>query len=282
MATEALLLYIFRTRAFALTEESLMSYSPTGTLRKAALGIAAAAFATGASALPAFTFSPGAVGLAGASFTGDNLIVSDYATVLLDGSGGFTETGFLSIGSAQLVGSTFTPGGLNSTYGMYIGFSGAGTTTPGNPSAVPTSGSFTSLNFTLYGYNGSATFGFSGNTPTETASGEVVLATGSLTSGGVSTIPGGGSFSPAASALVTFNPVATGFFTNPVPFYSGSFASFVNSPSQVEPFAGGFRIRQGGGSFNFVTTPIPEPSTYALLLAGLAVVGTVARRRKIV
>ena len=259
-----------------------MSYLPTGTLRKAALGIAAAALATGASALPAFTFSPGAVGLAGASFTGDNLIVSDYATVMLNGSGGFTETGFLSIGSAQLVGSTFTPGGLNSTYGMYIAFSGAGTTNLGDPSAVPTSGSFTSLNFTLYGYNGSATFGFNGNTPTETANGEIVLATGSLVSGGVSTIPGGGSFSPAASALVTFNPVAAGFFANPVPFYSGSFASFVNSPSQVEPFAGGFRIRQGGGSFNFVTTPIPEPGTYALLLAGLAVVGTVARRRKIV
>ena len=131
-----------------------MSYLPSGALRKAALGIAAAALATGASALPAFTFSPGAVGLAGASFTGDNLIVSDYASVVLDGLGGFTETGFLSIGSAQLVGSTFTPGGLTSTYGMYIAFSGAGTTTVGNPSAVPTSGTFTSLNFTLFGYNG--------------------------------------------------------------------------------------------------------------------------------
>ncbi|MBC8056875.1 MAG: flocculation-associated PEP-CTERM protein PepA [Rhizobiales bacterium] len=258
-----------------------MSHAPVSTLRNAALGIAAAALASGASAaLPPFTFAPGAVGLAGGSFTGDNLIVSDYAAVVFDGVGGFSETGLLSVSAAQLGDTTFTPTGLNSTYGMYIAFSGTGTTTLGDPSVTPTTGSFTTLNYTLYGYNGTASFGFTGNTPTETAIGEVVLATGSLVSGGVSTIPGGGSFSPAASALVSFNTVAGAFFTAPVPFYTGSFSSFVNSPSQVEPFTGGFRIRQGGGSFNFVTTPIPEPSTYALLLAGLAVVGAVAKRRR--
>jgi hypothetical protein len=259
-----------------------MTHVPIGALRKAALAAAAAAFAAGASAAtPPFTFTPAAAGLAGTSFTGDNLLISDYSTVIFDGSGGFSETGFLSVTSAQLGGSTFTPTGLNSTYGMYIAFSGTGTTSPGDPSSVATTGSFTTLNYTLYGYNGTASFGFAGNTPTETATGEVVLATGSLMSGGVATIPGGGSFTPSATAMVSFNTVASGFFTSPVPFYNGSFAAFVNTPSQVEPFAGGFRIRQGGGAFNFVT-PVPEPGTYALLLAGLAVVGTVAKRRKVV
>ena len=60
-------------------------------------------------------------------------------------------------------------------------------------------------------------------------------------------------------------------------------SSFINSPSQVLPlsggFAGGFRITQGGGSVNF-TSPIPEPETYALFLAGLAAVGWTVRRRR--
>lgn len=35
-----------------------------------------------------------------------------------------------------------------------------------------------------------------------------------------------------------------------------------------------------GGSESFVTTPVPEPETYAMLLAGLGLMGFVARRRR--
>ena len=45
------------------------------------------------------------------------------------------------------------------------------------------------------------------------------------------------------------------------------------------PFANGFRIRQGGGSINFISA-VPEPGTFGLLLSGLAVVGFIARRRQ--
>lgn len=37
---------------------------------------------------------------------------------------------------------------------------------------------------------------------------------------------------------------------------------------------------QGGGSESLVTTPIPEPETYAMLLAGLGLLGFEARRRR--
>lgn len=264
-----------------------MSQSLTAHLRRTAVTLAAAAACASASAqLPQFSLAPGAIGLNGASFTGDNVLISDYSTIRLDGAGGFTDSGFLSVSAIQLGGNTFTPTGLNSTYGLYFAFSGAGTTSLGNPSTTNTSGNFSSLDFTLYGYNGTASFGFdASNNPTTTAPTTTVLATGSLVpgTGSVSTMVGAGKFVPTAAATLTFQTAAASnaFFSDPTPFYDLAFAAFTNTTSQVTPFVGGFRIEQGGGAFNFAATPpIPEPETYALMLAGLAAVGFVARRRR--
>ncbi len=269
---------------------TLTSYPKASTrplLQRTAVAVALAALCATASALPVFTLNPAGAALAGTAFTADNILISDYATVRFGAGNTFTETGFLSISGAQLGGVTLVPGGLNSTYGMYIKFTGTGNTGAGDPSLVGTSGTFTTLNYTLYGYNGSATFGFdAGNNPTETAAGEVTLATGSLISGTVSTAPaGGGDFTPSAAAKLTFATVAsTSFFVAPVPFYNIALSSFTNTVSQVTRFTdtqgSGFKISQGGGSFNFVAAPIPEPETYALMLAGLCAVGFMARRRQ--
>ena len=251
-----------------------------------ALAIAAVCGSAVAAPLPTFTFDPAAVGLVGVTFTGDNLLISDFSTVTFGAGNTFTDTGYLAVSSAQLAGATFTPTGLNSTYGMYFAFTGTGTLTAGgNPATAPTLGSFSTLTYTLYGYNGAASFGFSGNTPTETASGEMVLATGSLINGRVSTVPTGNgtTFVPSAFADLSFNAAAdkAGFFKSPSPFYNLALTAFTNTTSQVEAFDGGFRIRQGGGSVNFGMTPaIPEPQTYLLMLAGLSAVGFVVRRRR--
>lgn len=249
------------------------SRAPQQLLKRTAVAVAIAAACSSAFALEPFTLSPAASGLAGANVTADNILVSDFSTVMFDGSGGFTETGFLSVSAFQLGGATLAMPALNSTYGLYFAFDGAGT-------ATGTTGTFTSLNYTLYGYNGTASFGFSGNTPTETATGEVTLATGTLIDGGI--FSGAGGFT-GAGANLTFAvaPGAESFFVSPSPFYDIAIASFINSPSQIEAFDGGFRIRQGGGSVNFAMTPaVPEPETYALMLAGLGAVGFVARRRR--
>jgi PEP-CTERM motif len=266
-----------------------MTPIPKTLLRRTAVAAALVALCASASAaLPPFTFNPAGAALAGTAFTADNMLISDYATVRFGPGNTFTETGFLSISAAQLGGGTFTPVGLNSTYGMYIKFTGTGNTGAGDPSLVGTSGTFTTLTYTLFGYNGTASFGFdAGNNPTETAAGEVTLATGSLVSGTVSTSPaGGGDFTPSAAARLTFAAAAGAapFFVAPVPFYNVALSSFTNTVSQVTRFTdttgNGFKISQGGGSFNFVAAPIPEPETYALMLAGLCAVGFMARRRR--
>jgi hypothetical protein len=248
-------------------------------LHGASTAVAMMTFCAAASAaLPQFTINPSAAGLNGASLTADNILISDYSTITIDPAGTFTETGYLPVTGFQLGGNALTPTGLNTDYGMYIAFTGSGTTTVNDPTTTFNFGNFTTLTYTLYGYNGTATFGFSGNTPTETASGEVALAHGSLISGGVLTVPtGGGTFSPSANAMLTIALDQSTAFS-PNPFYSVALTAFSNTPSQVEPFAGGFRIRQGGGSLNFA--PVPEPSTNAMLLCGLVAAGFLGYRRQ--
>ena len=273
-----------------MTLSSLLSrHAVRRTVAVAALGVASAS----AWALPTFTLNPAGAGLLGTPFTADNIIISDYSIVRFRSGNTFTDNGFLSVQNFQLGGMAFTPTGLNSTYGLYFDFSGAGTVSGGNPATSVTSGSFTSLNYTLYGYNGpAATFSVSGDTPTTSAAaGRIALATGSLLPGpnqsSVGSAPQSPSFNSFAGANLSFvpNPAAYGFFTSPpgASFYSVAVSSFINTPTEVSPFTGGFqngfRISQGGGSVNF-TAPVPEPETYALMLAGLSVVGWAARRRR--
>ena len=269
---------------------NFQSRLPQALLRLSVLCAALGAAYSASAALPPFTLNPAgsAPPLAGAAVRADNIIISDYSTVRLSGPT-FSDSGFLSVQSFQLGGTTVVATGLNSAYGLFFEFTGSGTVTNANPATTPTIGSFSSLNYTLYGYNGpAATFGFDGgNNPTTSvgAASRVALATGSLLPGAnqssVGTSPQSPSFNAFASANLTFVPTAAAgsFFQDPSPFYNIAVSSFINNPPQVTPFVDGFRITQGGGSVNF-TSPIPEPETYALFLAGLAAVGWTARRRR--
>lgn len=57
--------------------------------------------------------------------------------------------------------------------------------------------------------------------------------------------------------------------------WSGSAVNTVTLTA--DPASGGFAF---GHFYEGVTAPVPEPETYAMLLAGLGVLGTVARRRQ--
>ena len=234
-------------------------------------------------ALPEFTFTPSAVGLTGATVTADNIIVSDFATATFSSPTNFSEQGYLSITNFQLGGSNVTAGGLNSTYSLYFQFTGTGhiTTANTNPLSDVTAGVFDTLTYSLIGATGNSTFNVTtGSNPTVSSSNPQVLATGSLIDGVFSTVPTSGKFIPSAAATVSFSVAAgkEGFFS-PQPFYNVALTAFTNALPTVTTFQNGFTINNGGGNLNFAA-PIPEPETYALMLAGLGAMGFVAKRRK--
>jgi hypothetical protein len=252
----------------------------------------AAAYGGAWAQLPQFTFTPSGAGLTGAAVTADNILVSDFARVTFTDATSFSETGFLSITGFQLGGSNVTAGGLNETYSLHFEFSGTGHLTTGDASSDPrtslTAGVFDTLSYSLLGASGNTSFGFSGTTPTATGGPTTTLGSGTLINGNVVTTPANGNtaFVPSAAATLSFETAAgaEGFFS-PIPFYGVAFAAFTNAVTTVQPFGepgvgSGFLIDNGGGNVNFAA-PIPEPATYALMLAGLGIVTWVARRRSL-
>jgi hypothetical protein len=97
-------------------------------------------------------------------------------------------------------------------------------------------------------------------------------------------------FSPTIFPTVSFtsfdlysgsSKVATGLINSSLSFFAGVGASglvagnySLQVAGAVSPFGGSY-----GGSLNMIATPVPEPETYAMFLAGLGLMGFMSRRR---
>ena len=259
-------------------------------LKRTLVTLALAAAYSSSWALPSFTLNPSAAGFAGSSFTGDNILTSDFSGVTFSDATHFIDNGFLQVTSVQLGGNTFTPTGLNSAYGLWFRFQATGHLTTGDASTLltaPASGAFDTLTYTFSGNNGTQTFSATpaGGTCVSGCTGATTLASGSIIGGGVgSTMMIDPTPWPKCSCRTPqprspsprHREGSSRRRTRSTPLPS---TSFTNTISQIVPSGSGFTVTQGGGSINFAS-PIPEPNTYALMLGGLCMLGLLMRRRR--
>lgn len=114
-----------------------------------------------------------------------------------------------------------------------------------------------------------------------------VGATTSITATGSMSIDGGPVVALPAGALTqTPSSPSLGFFSGSTSVPLGGFSSFAVTGASITLNAMGGSFAAIGAqpqnklTFEFTAVPVPEPETYALLLAGLGMVGLLARRRQ--
>ena len=268
------------------------------------LALTATALAAAAACVPAAAQSfsvdegtvPGAtaatVNAAGISFNYSAIIDQTLNGATYDGDDPFTESGFLTKASFTDGMGTAVPSQLNASpafapagYGIYGLFTIDGTAAQDGSGIHAT---FSSATLQLYIDPGQdTTLSFVGNTATTggATGDDYVIASYTLASGEAHVFGGlaNGDFDTILNLTLSDDGSTSdgeSYFSSPSPFYTlenfGGNTQRIDGASLTESFV----ATASGAGVELFLAPVPEPETYALMLAGLGALGFVARRRR--
>ena len=264
----------------------------TATVAILALGISSQA---SAQAFPSFTVDPnGAFGAVGGPHQGpfkadfitgnSSTLVTTSGSPTAHGAGWVNLSSFVNAGSNVLA----TTSGLNNSWQMWAEFTYDVSLTGGAYAKPGSTYNVTNLNvafwadpsiatptrFTSASNSGEAATVAHGTDAFQFGSADLIVGVANINT------LGGTSFNSTNNFLL--NDAGTSLFPNPAPFHTIQSNEFNNTTQGVfiDPQGRFIALNETSGGVDFNLSPIPEPETYAMLLAGLGLMGFMTRRRK--
>lgn len=201
-----------------------------------------------------FDWNPVPLGLDGKKFTADTISLSDFGQIVVNPvTGTFSEAGYLPILGFSLAGRSIRPTGFNDPtgWGAFVRYQAAGTQALTPTGLVAT---YSSLSYSLVGFNGVATYGLdtltgvayeSGGT-NQTLLGDGQLITGSLTLAPTAFVGGvPAQFAVSGTVQATIGDVPNPFSSNTL---LGFTLNVVHPPGEVFPISRTVFEADGGSS----------------------------------
>lgn len=234
-----------------------------------------------------FTINPGALGgIQPAAFQAD-ILTGNGSSFGLASSSGPVAVGvaWVNLTSAADKGTALFAGqsGLNSTYQLWAESSYTVQLDSGTFGQPGSSYHFVSLHTDFWADPTVATpttfipSDALGN-PSVVLHGADAVKLGSLDlDDGTSSFSEKGGFASLADSSINLNATGQAFFGNT--FNGQAALAFIN-PSSNTTFGSNFISGQAGAGAISLTSPVPEPSQLAMMLAGMLAVGTIAARRR--